>query len=131
MTDQKMGDRQKRQFFRYEYSAPIRYRFAKKIETAKYQISPYFKGLGIDFSGNGAAFHATKPLPKNTLLLLEILFPFSKDPMIVTAEVVRREEEVFKDKKVSKIMVRYLVLDEEVLNKLISFVISRGKNRTA
>jgi len=128
MVEENKEVRQRRQFFRYEHPAPIRYRFAKKVETAKYNVSPYFKGLGVDFSGNGAAFRATKPLPINTLVFLEMLFPFSHDPMMVTAEVVRRDEEEFRGQKISKIMVKYLVVDEEALNKLISFVISRGKN---
>lgn len=126
MTDN--GTTEKREAFRFKHSAPVRYRFAKKIAPGKYKISPFFKGLGIDFSGTGAAFRAGKPLPKGTLTLLEIDFPFSDDPVIATAEVVRKVEDGFKGKKVIKVMVNFIIMEENTRNKMMSFIISQGKS---
>ncbi|MBI4667123.1 MAG: PilZ domain-containing protein [Nitrospinae bacterium] len=117
----------KRTFFRFDYQAPVRYKFAKRTGEGQYQVSPWFKGVGANFSGGGAALHIGKPLPAKTLLLLEIKFPFSDEPVVATAEVVRREDDTINGKPVSLIMIRYLVIDEAVQDKMVSFIISRGK----
>ena len=121
------GGVDKRKDFRLDYPAPVRYRFAKKTESGKYQVSPYFKGRGVNFSGGGAAINVAKPLPPKTLVLLEMTFPFSDRPVMATAEVVRRQDSVFKGKKVSMIMTRFLIMSEADSCKLVSFIISGGK----
>ncbi|MBF0171194.1 MAG: PilZ domain-containing protein [Nitrospinae bacterium] len=118
----------KRFFYRFEYRAPLRYRFAKGLGEGKYQVSPWFKGVGVDFSGNGAAFHVGKPLPEKTLTLLEIKFPYQEAPVLATAEVVRRKEVVVKGKTVYLIMVRYLLIKEDEQDRMVAFIISRGRN---
>lgn len=118
---------ERRKFFRLDYIAPVRYRFAKRLPDGKYQASAYFKGRGINFSGGGAALNLGKPLPPKTLVLLEIIFPFSDRPLMATGEVVRRDTSMFKGRTVNLIMVKFLMLDETMRSKLVSFLISRGK----
>lgn len=123
----KQGGVDKRQFFRLEFPAPVRYRFAKKTGPAEYRVSPYFKGKGVNFSGGGAALNVGKPLPPKTLVLLEMIFPFSERPLMAAAEVVRRDTAELKGHTVSLIMVRFLLIDEADRSRLVSFLISRGK----
>jgi hypothetical protein len=122
------GGSEKRAFYRFEYKAPLRYRFAKRVAEGRYQVSGYFKGVGVDFSGGGAAFHVGKPLPPGTLMLLEISFPYQEEPVVATAEVIRRKEIAFKGKTVSLIMVKYLLIGEDQQDKMVAFIISQGKN---
>lgn len=117
----------KRAFYRLEYQAPVRYRFAKKTAPGKYQVSPYFKGVGANFSGGGAAIDIGKPLPPKTLMYLEIKFPYSDEPVLATAEVVKREDSVVMGKQAHRVMIRYLVIDEASQDKMVSFIISGGK----
>jgi c-di-GMP-binding flagellar brake protein YcgR len=117
----------KRAFFRLDYQAPVRYRFAKKTAPGKYQVSPYFKGVGANFSGGGSAIDIGKPLPPKTLMYLEIKFPYSDEPLLATAEVVRREDSVVGGKQAYRVMLRYLVINEAEQDKMVSFIISGGK----
>ncbi|MGK7345109.1 MAG: PilZ domain-containing protein [Candidatus Nitrospinota bacterium M3_3B_026] len=123
----KQGGVDKRQFFRLDFPAPVRYRFAKKTAPGEYRVSPYFKGKGVNFSGGGAALNVGKPLPPKTLVQLEMIFPFRERPVMAAAEVVRREAAELKGQAVSLIMVRFLLIDEADQSKLVSFLISRGK----
>lgn len=117
----------KRDFYRLDYQAQVRYRFAKKTAPGKYQVSPYFKGVGANFSGGGAAIDIGKPLPPKTLMYLEIKFPYSDEPLLATAEVVRREDAVVMGKQAYRVMIRYLVIDEAAQDRMVSFIISGGK----
>jgi c-di-GMP-binding flagellar brake protein YcgR len=116
-----------RAFYRLEFPAPVRYRFAKKSAPGKYQVSPYFRGVGANFSGGGAAIDIGKPLPPKTLMYLEIKFPYSDEPLLATAEVVKREDSVVNGKQAYRVMIRYLVMDEAAQDKMVSFIISGGK----
>ena len=118
---------ERRKFFRLDFTAPIRYRFAKAVGHGKYQVSPYFKGRGVNFFGGGAALNLGKPLPPETLVLLEMLFPFSEKPVMATAEVIRKDVSHLKGREVSVIMVKFLLMEEAVNAKLVSFLISRGR----
>ncbi|MBI5816285.1 MAG: PilZ domain-containing protein [Nitrospinae bacterium] len=128
MEQKSGGGKDNRLFFRFEYPAPVRYRFAKKTEPGKYMVSPWFKGVGVDFSGGGGALNIGKPLPAKTLVLMEIKFPYSDDPVIATAEVVRRIDVEYKGAKVSQISFKYLLINSNVQDRMISFIISRGKS---
>jgi len=119
--------KQDRQFFRLDIAIPVRYRFAKKVAEGKYKVSPPFKALGDNFSGNGAAIKVGKPLPEKTLIYLELYFPFRKEPVLATAEVVRKQEMVYKDKPVALIMVRYLIMEPAAQDQMTGFIISRGR----
>jgi len=110
-----------------ELRTPVRYRFAKKIKGGGYRVSSTFKGIGGNFSANGAAIMVGKPLPEKTLVYLEIYFTYQQEPVLVTAEVVRKEEVSYKGKMTPMIMVRYLVIDEAVRDRMTGFIISRGK----
>jgi c-di-GMP-binding flagellar brake protein YcgR len=126
MSKQSSGE-DGRAFYRLDYQAQVRYRFAKKTAPGKYQVSPYFKGVGANFSGNGAAIDIGKPLPPKTLMYLEIKFPYSEEPLLVTAEVVKRVDSVVMGKQAYRVMVRYLVIDEAEQDKMVSFIIAGGK----
>lgn len=114
-------------FYRLDYSAPVRYRFAKKTSQGKYQVSPYFRGVGANFSGGGAAIDIGKPLPPKTLMYLEIKFPYSDEPLLATAEVVKREDAVVMGKQAYRVMIRYLLIDEAAQDRMVQFIISGGK----
>jgi len=125
--ENKPSDADKRTFFRFEYPAPVRYRFAKKAEDGKYLVSPWLKGVGVDFSGGGAAIKVGKPLPPKTLMLVEIRFPYGEEPIMATVEVVRRVEVEYKGATVYQLNLRYLLIDRVIQDKMVSFIISRGK----
>lgn len=118
----------KRQCFRLEVHISVRYKIAKRVGQGEYKVSKYFKGMGQDFSDQSAAIKVNKPLPVNTLLYLEMSFPFQDEPVLATAEVVRCEKGKFKGKTVPLIMVRFILINETVHNAMTSFIISRGKN---
>lgn len=128
MDEVKGNSSDKRIFYRFEYNAPIKYKFAKMVAPGKYAVSPWCKGVGANFSGGGAAFYLGKPLPPKTLLFMEIRFPFGEEPLLATAEVVRRQEAEFKGKKVSMVMIKYLLMDPVAQDKMVSFIISRGRS---
>ncbi len=46
----------------------------------------------------------------------------------MTAEVVRRKDVDIKGKTAYLIMVRYLLIKEDEQDKMVSFIISRGRN---
>ncbi|VAX25336.1 hypothetical protein MNBD_NITROSPINAE02-677 [hydrothermal vent metagenome] len=116
-----------REFFRLGMKMPIKYRFAKKIERGKYQVSKSFNGLGVEFGGGGLSFNAGKHLPIGTLTLLEMTFPFSRTPVMATGEVVHREYAEHKGKKASHLGIRFLLIDDNERDKMVAFLISRGK----
>jgi c-di-GMP-binding flagellar brake protein YcgR len=126
MSKQSSGE-DSRAFYRLDYQAQVRYRFAKKTAPGKYHASPYFKGVGANFSGNGAAIDIGKPLPPKTLMYLEIKFPYSDEPFLATAEVVKRVDSVVMGKQAYRVMIRYLVMDEAEQDRMVSFIISGGK----
>ena len=114
-------------FFRFEFEIPARYRFAKNVEPGRYRVSPYLKGIGENFSEGGASLKVGKALPVKTLVYLEMSFPFSQTPVLATAEVIRRQTAEHRGKKVSRIMVRYLLIDDTARDRMTAFIISRGK----
>ena len=97
---------------------------AKKIDD-KFKLTPFFKGLGVDFSGSGAAFKIGKSIPPGYMLYLEIFFPFDKYPVSVVAEVLRQKEDILKGKKVYLCMVRYLLIAPSIQDKMVGYFISR------
>lgn len=63
-----------------------------------------------------------------TLVYLEMMFPFKKEPVLATAEVVRCETSEFKGKKAPLIILRYLIIDGNDRSAMTSYIISRGKS---
>lgn len=122
-----MTGRDDRRDFRLELNLPVRYRFGKKLEPGKYRMSPPFKGIGDNFSGGGAAIIVGKPIPAKTLVYLEITFPYSPEPFLVSGEVVRLGTKEIKGRKASLIMVRYLLYDALAHEKMVGFIISHGR----
>ena len=117
--------KQVRKDFRVKLAASVRYRVAKKVGE-KYVLSPFFKGIGVDFSGGGAAFKIGNSIPKGYLLYLEIFFPFDKFPVSVVAEVLNIKEDTLKDKKVFLCITRYLLMSPTINDRMIGYFINEA-----
>ena len=115
----------KRQDFRVTLSVSVRYRVAKKIGDV-YKLTPFHKGLGVDFSGGGGAFKIGKDIPAGYLLYLEIFFPFDKFPVSVVAEVIRTKPDTLKGKKVYLCITRYLLMSPTINDKMVGYFINDG-----
>ncbi len=116
-----MVTEERSEYNRTDYNLPTLYRFSKKIEEGKYNTSSFLKGRCKDFSGGGLALMATKPIPPNTLLYIEINIAQEGASILATGEVVRRQKTSFKGKEVYLLCIRFIILDENNRTKLISF----------
>jgi c-di-GMP-binding flagellar brake protein YcgR len=114
-----------RKDFRVALSVSVRYRVAKKIGDV-YKLTPFHKGLGVDFSGGGGAFKIGKDIPAGYLMYLEIFFPFDKFPVSVVAEVVRTKEDTLKGQKVYLCITRYLLMSPTINDKMVGYFINEG-----
>ncbi|MBF0291671.1 MAG: PilZ domain-containing protein [Nitrospinae bacterium] len=121
---QELSVAERRKAYRRDYSAPVRYRVAQKTAPGKYQVSPYFKGVGANFSASGAAIDIGKRIPPRTLVYMEIKFPYSSEPLLATAEVVRRADSLVMDKQAYRMGIRFLVVNEAEQSRMTSFLIS-------
>ncbi len=111
--------------FRLRLATTVRYRVAKRFGD-KFKLSPWFKGIGVDFSGGGAAFKIGKAIPKGFLMYLEVFFPFDKYPVSSVAEVLRLKDDTLKGKKVFLCITRYLLISPTVQDKMIGYFINEG-----
>ena len=121
--------KQVRKDFRVKLAASVRYRVAKKVGE-RYVLSPFFKGIGVDFSGGGAAFKIGNSIPKGYLLYLEIFFPFDKFPVSVVAEVLTIKEDTLKGKKVFLCITRYLLMSPTINDRMVGYFINEGARST-
>lgn len=120
------GGRDKRVDFRVEMPLAIRYRVAVRRDDGRYQLSQPFNGVGVNFSGSGAAFRMAKDIPKGYMLLLEIAVPYDKDPIRAVAEVIKTQPDTLKGKTVVRCITRYLLIHPETQDKMIGFFIGEA-----
>lgn len=121
------GGRDNRMDFRITMPVSVKYKIARKNEREeKYTLSGYFRGLGDNFSGGGAAFKVAKEIPAGSLLYVEILFPFDKKPVCIIAEVLRTKPDIFKGKKIFLCVVRYLLINPKRQDAMVAYFIGEG-----
>ncbi len=126
MADPKPKGRDARLDFRVLMPLMIRYRAAVRREDGRWQVSPFFNGVGVDFSGGGSAFKVAKEIPGGTLLYLEISVPYDKEPVQTVAEVLRQVPDTLKDKPVFRCIVRYVLIHPEAQDRMVGFFINAG-----
>lgn len=117
-----------RQDFRVRLAVSIRYRVAKRFGDV-FKLSPFLKGIGVDFSAGGATFKIGKSIPKDYLMYLEIFFPFSKYPVSAVGEVLRTKEDTLKGKKVYLCIVRYLLISPTIQDKMVGYFINEAARK--
>ncbi len=119
--------RKNRMDFRVSLPVSVKYKIARKNgEKGEYTLSGYFRGLGDNFSGGGAAFKVAKEIPSGVLLYMEMLFPFDKNPVCIIAEALHTKPDVFKGKKVFLCMVRYLLVSPKQQDGMVAYFIGEG-----
>lgn len=109
--------------FRVRLPLLVKYRVAVKQPDGKYLLSPLFSGVGVDFSGGGAAFKIGKDIPSGFLLYAEMPFPFQPEPVMVVAEVVRTKPDLLRGQKVLLCFVKYLLINPDVRDTMVGYII--------
>ncbi len=127
MTDQpeKTG-REGREDFRVDLAISLRYKIAGKNEMGAYTLTPFLRGIGVNFSGGGGAFKIAKDIPAKTLIYLEMYFPFDKYPVSAVAEVIRTKPDTLKGKSVLLCITKYLLISATIQDKMVAFIIGEG-----
>jgi hypothetical protein len=120
------GSAGKREHYRLDIQIPIWYRYGIEKEDGTYAMSEPFKGVGINYSGGGGAFRIQHPLEPKVLVLIDIFFPFTRDPITVLGEVVRTKEETVNDRQIYLAYVNYICVDPTDQDNMIGFLISKG-----
>ncbi|MBI3793155.1 MAG: PilZ domain-containing protein [Nitrospinae bacterium] len=129
MTDEKLkpipkgpGPGNARNDYRIRIPLLVKYRVAVKQE-GKYIMSPVFSGVGVDFSGGGAAFKIGKDIPSGFFIYMEIPFPFQPEPLKVVSEVIRTKPDLLKGQKILLCTVKYLLLSPDIRDRMVGFII--------
>ena len=115
--------RNQRMDFRVELPLLVKYKIAVKQPDGRYQLSPMFNGVGVDFSGGGSAFKIAKDIPKGFFLYIELHFPFDKEPVMAVGEVIRTKPDTLKGKNVFLCITRYVLIAPEVQDRMVGFFI--------
>jgi c-di-GMP-binding flagellar brake protein YcgR len=128
MTDEKPQQPSKspknaRNDFRVRLPLLLKYRVAVKQPDGKYALSPLFSGVGVDFSGGGAAFKIGKDIPAGFFMYAEMPFPFQPEPIMVVAEVVRTKPDLLRGQKVLLCFVKYTLIHPDVRDKMVGYII--------
>ncbi len=130
MTDQpKKTGREGREDFRVDLAISLRYKIASKNEMGAYTLTPFLRGIGVNFSGGGAAFKIAKSIPGGTFIYIEMFFPFDKYPVSAVAEVVRTKPDTLKGRSVLLCITKYLLISATIQDKMVAFFIGEGARR--
>ena len=130
MTEKpKGGGRDSRQDFRVDMAISLRYKVASKIGGGAYQLSPYMRGIGVNFSGGGGAFKIGKDIPAGSFIYLEMYFPFDRFPVSAVAEIIRTKPDTLRGKAVFLCITRYLLISPTIQDKMVAYFIGEGARR--
>ncbi|MBI3581994.1 MAG: PilZ domain-containing protein [Nitrospinae bacterium] len=126
------GLKDARDDYRVRLPLPVKYRVGVRQQDGKYVLSPEFRGVGVDFSGGGAAFKIGKEIPAGFFVHAEIPFPFQQEPIMVVGEVLRTKPDLLRNQKVFLCVVRYLLINPDARDKMVGHIIGevsrRGRN---
>jgi hypothetical protein len=117
------GVKDARDHYRARLPIPVKYRVGVGQPDGKYVLSPVFSGVGVDFSGGGAAFKIGKEVPAGFFVHVVIPFPFQKEPIMVVGEVLRTKPDVLRNQRVHLCVVKYLLINPDARDKMVGYII--------
>jgi hypothetical protein len=109
--------------FRVRLPILLKYRVAVRQPDGKFIMSPVFSGVGVDFSGGGAAFKIGKDIPAGFFMYAEMPFAFQPEPVMAVAEVVRTKPDLLRGQKVLLCFVKYLLINPDVRDRMVGYLI--------
>lgn len=112
---------QRRQYFRFECSVPLRYRIYSSIEKSNAEKPPMIDTFTSDLSGGGLRMKAKESIELNTLLECELKLGEEYNISFI-GRVLRSEKRKTRDKYEYEIGITYKKIDNRSKERIIKYI---------